>query len=204
MNMIRPPLPLDRTPEDALLAGIGNAWRRELLRYCAAPRSRREIEREYPLVSYTQIRPTLDALVEAGWLRLRGGAYHLNLVAALRVEHCAALACFDWLTIGESRDSEIDLAVAALRRQSCRDVLAALDNGYERSTLELIELTGYTRKQVYHACRAWTRLGLLDETPETGKRGNRYRRINAPVLAALGGYLYSLHQAVGNENEVAA
>lgn len=141
-------------------------------------------------------------VVEAGWLRVRAGAYQLNLMAALRVEHCAALACFDWLTIGEIRDNEIDLAVAALRRQSRRDVLAALDNGYERSTLELMEITGYTRKQVYHACRAWTRLGLLDETPETGKRGNRYRRINAPVLPALGGYLYSLHQAV--DNEVAA
>jgi hypothetical protein len=201
MNMIRPPLPHDLTPEDGLLAGIGNAWRRELLRYCAIPRTRREIEREYALVAYTQIMPTLAALYGARWLRMAGMHYWLNRMAIFRVENCVATVCGGWPSVGSGDDAEIDLAVAALRRRSCRMVLAGLADS-EHSTLELMDITGLGRKQVYHACRAWTRLGLLAETPETGKRGNRYRRTGGPILPALGGVIHSLREAV--DNEVAA
>lgn len=185
--MIRPPLERNRTPEDALLAGIGNPWRRELLRFCAAPRSWRDIKREYLLVDVEQLKPTLKNLVGVGWLLHERERYQINPAALEQVVALVEALFESELKPGDIDDGQLDAAVAALRRSSCRTTLKALDQ--EQSTLELVERTGLTRKQVYRAGQLWTRLGVCRETPDRSfLNGNRYRRTGSS-LPALGGYV---------------
>lgn len=172
--MIRPPLHKDMTPEDALLAGIGNAWRRELLRFCSTPRSRQEIRREYLFTHLTQLSPTLSTLTAAGWLIPEGTTCRLNPQHIYSVRQLIEDLFQVTPEVSEPDDTLIDASMAALRRMSCRRVLQAIQQE-KMSTLELAALTGLTRKQVYYAGQVWTRVGVLQEIPDTKfKHGNRY------------------------------
>lgn len=195
MTMIRPPLLKNLTAEDALLAGIGNAWRRELLRFCSKPRTRRELQREYLFTHLTQIIPTLKVLIAAGWLTQQGNTYRLNPHHIHDVIQLVESLFNAVPGVGEPDDALLDASIAALRRESCRQVLYVLQ-GEEMSTLELATLTGLTRKQVYYAGQVWTRVGVLQERPDTTFRsGNRYRRTGA-ALPPLGGFIHRLAKTV--------
>ena len=195
--MIRPPLHANLTPEDALLAGLGNAWRRELLRFCSVPRTRRAIQREYLFTCGTQITPTLEVLTRAGWLAVQEETYRLNPGCIYHVMQLIEALFRAAPDVGKPENALVDASIAALRRESCRQVLHVLQ-GEEMSTLELAICTGLTRKQVYYAGQVWARVGVLQETPDLKFRhGNRYRRTNE-TLPALGGFPHSLAKTVEN------
>jgi hypothetical protein len=200
-TLYRTPLPENRTQSDLLLAGIGNAWRRELLAFCATPKTLDDIKREFLLVNaHTQIVGTLQALSETGWLRQKGDSYVLNINAVGAAETRVALICGEWLAVGTEDDAAIDLALAALRRSSCCRVFSVMSDGVERSTTELRSLTGLTKRQIHYATSTWTSLGLFEETARPGvKEGSLYRQIKKPLLPALGGYLHRLQAGYGGQ-----
>jgi hypothetical protein len=191
--MSRPPLAHDRTPETDLLRAIGNPWRRDLLLFCREPRSRQDMEREYPLVEQTQIRNALSALWDSGWLGRVADRYRVDTLAICRVRRLVQSLFDAPLDAGDADPVQINAATAALGRRSCRRILRELAAG-ELATPELMARTELSQPDAYRACRLLSRAGALTSVRNPSascKLGRRWRRTSA-VLPALGGYLKSL------------
>ena len=127
--MSRPaPTLYDATPEEPFLAAIANPWRRELLAYCTEPRSKQDVFREFICAGKKQRYTALAGLVETGWLYDEGETYTLNSTALVILSELIGSV------VGQSHDAtdddkSCDAAVAALRRHSCRQIVAHLEFG---------------------------------------------------------------------------
>lgn len=116
------PLPHDLTDQEGFLAPVSNAWRRELVRWCAEPRTRRDIFREFVCAGKKQRYAALHDLCASGWLREHGGSYTLNVVAVSALERLAESVAGAEIYPFEDVTG-CDASVAALRRRSCRAIL---------------------------------------------------------------------------------
>ena len=127
--MSRPaPTLYDATPEEPFLAAIANPWRRELLAYCTESRSKQDVFREFVCAGKKQRYTALAGLVDTGWLHDLGDHYALNPIA------CVILSELIGTVVGQAYDAILDdkscdAAVAALRRHSCRRIVAHLEFG---------------------------------------------------------------------------
>ena len=116
------PLPHDLTDQEGFLAPVCNAWRRELVRWCAEPRTRRDIFREFVCAGKGQRYAALYDLYTSGWLREHGGSYTLNVAAVSALEQLVESVAGAEPHPFEDAAS-CDASIAALRRRSCRSVL---------------------------------------------------------------------------------
>lgn len=164
--MSRPaPALADTTSEESFLAAIANPWRRELVAYCAEPRSKRDVFREFLCASKKQRYAGLSGLLDTGWLRESAvGFYALNPAAP------ALLSGLIGVTVGQSSspyedDEACDAAVAALRRASARRIVTYLENG-PASFSALREFAGVPHPDFVVGCKALTAaFTVLDEKP---------------------------------------
>ena len=163
--MSRPsPLPHDLTAEEGLLAPVCNAWRRELIRYCARPRQQREVFREFIFAGKKQRYAALNDLCTSGWLRAQEDTYSLNVAAMSALqrlsESVAGLEAHPFDDV-----AACDASVAALRRQSCRAILD-LTRSLSRPVLwrELRDTLNLTSLDTKVACTILTEAHTLTET----------------------------------------
>lgn len=119
------PLPYDLTDQEGFLEPVCNAWRRELVRWCAEPRTRRDIFREFVCAGKKQRYDALHDLCASGWLREQSSSYTLNIAAVSALEQLAESVAGAEPHPFEDAAS-CDASVAALRRRSCRSVLELL------------------------------------------------------------------------------
>lgn len=122
------PMLTDLTPEEDFLSAISNPWRREVIGYCVTPQTKRDVFREFVCAGKNQRQHALHCVVGAGWLREEGDHYTLNPAAPAHLSHLLGVV------VGQSGDATTDAeatdaAVAALRRRSCRKILATLEDG---------------------------------------------------------------------------
>lgn len=140
----------DATPEESFLAAIANPWRRELVAWCATPRSKKEVFREFLCAGKKQRYVGLAGLVESGWLReVHAGFYLLNPAAPVLLSQLIGV------TVGQNpqpfdNDVACDAAVAALRRHSCRRIVALLEDG-PAGYNQLLDFSGVPRADFLHS-----------------------------------------------------
>lgn len=163
--MSRPaPALADATPEESFLAAIANPWRRELVAFCAEPRTKQGVFREFLCASKKQRYAGLNGLVETGWLRESAEMYRLNAAAPVLLSQLIGV------TVGQSPrpyedDEACDAAVAALRRTSCRRIVSYLESG-PASFGTLREFAGVPHPDFVAACKALTAAyAVRDEKP---------------------------------------
>lgn len=154
----------DATPEETFLAAIANPWRRELLAYCTEPRSKREVFREFVCAGKKQRYTGIAGLIEAGWLHEIESFYALNPTA--RVVLSELIGSVVGQTFDLIQDNEAcDAAVAALRRTSCRRIVAMLEFG-PATFGELRDVAGVPPQDFLASCKtlqsAYT---IRDEKP---------------------------------------
>lgn len=157
------PLPHDLTEQEGLLAPVCNAWRRELVRWCAAPRTSRDIFREFVCAGKKQRYAALHDLCASGWLREQRGTYTLNLAAVVALERLTGSVTGTELHPFEDV-AGCDASIAALRRASCRSVLSFM-RSTSRPVLwrELRDTLSLTSVDAKIACTILTEAHALSE-----------------------------------------
>lgn len=150
----------DATPEESFLAAIANPWRRELVAWCATPRSKKEVFREFLCAGRKQRYVGLAGLVASGWLQELEGTgqvmaqgdgecYELNFAAPMTLSHLIGVTIGQNLQAYED-DVACDAAVAALRRYSCRRMVELLGRG-PAGYHELLDFSGVPRADFLHS-----------------------------------------------------
>lgn len=179
--MSRPaPLLTDLTPEEGFLNAISNPWRRELIAWCVTPRTKQDVFREFVCAGRNQRQHALRCVVDAGWLREEGDHYTLNPAAPAHLSHLLGVVVGQ--SYGTTTDAEAcDAAVAALRRGSCRRILATLEDGPVLFA-ELRAACGVRHNDFLIACTILKNAqAIADEKP--------YYRLTGAGLPGLEGWL---------------
>ncbi len=157
------PLPYDLTDQEGLLAPVCNPWRRELVRWCATPRTKRDTFREFVCAGKKQRYAALQDLCASGWLREHDGTYKLNVAAVGALEGLTDSVAGTEMHPFEDA-AGCDASIAALRRQSCRSVLNLMRSA-SRPVLwrELRDSLGLTSVDTKVACTILIEAHTLSE-----------------------------------------